>query len=137
MILRRIGITYAVALVVFLAVDSVWLKYIALDFYKQKIGHLIQFPPNFAAAAAFYLLFVAGILVFGVRPGQPFRTLGGVVGLAALYGFFTYATYDLTNMATLKDWPLVVTVVDMLWGSFLCAVVAGTTFLVERWLCGE
>ncbi len=137
MLLRRILVTYFVALVVFLAIDAVWLGVIAVDLYQDQIGHLLHKPPNFVAAGAFYLCFVSGILVFGVRPGRPDRTLGGVVGMAALYGTYTYLTYELTNMATLERWPLKLVVIDVLWGAALSAAVAGVTFAVEKRMLGE
>jgi uncharacterized membrane protein len=122
-------ISYCVALAVFFAIDMVWLGWLSTDFYQHHIGHLLG-PVNWWAAAAFYLLFIAGIVIFAVRPGllagRP--RVSGIWG--ALYGFFTYATYDLTNMATLQGWPVVVVVADLAWGTFLC----GSVGFVTCWL---
>jgi uncharacterized membrane protein len=86
------------------------------------------------AAILFYLLFIAGLLVFAVVPGLKAGSLGKALLLGALFGLLTYATYDLTNLATIKDWPLVVTLVDLVWGVVLATSVTLVSFLVGRWL---
>lgn len=124
-------VSYAIALPVFFAIDMVWLGWLSVDFYKTHIGHLLG-PVNWGAAAAFYLLFIAGIVTFSVRPGLKTGSPGNAALFGALYGVFTYATYDLTNMATLPNWPLIVVVVDICWGAFLCATVGTVTCLIMR-----
>ena len=89
---------------------------------------------NWSAAIAFYLIYIAGILFFAVRPAVLNSSWAQAAVLGALYGFFTYATYDLTNMATIKDWPLVMVVVDILWGVCLCTLVSSLSFLISKWL---
>lgn len=125
---------YLLTLVAFLAIDMVWLGLVARGFYRKYLGYLLSPSPNWIAAILFYLLFVAGILVFAVVPGLEAGTLGKAVLLGALFGLFTYATYDLTNQATIKDWPLVITLVDLVWGTVLSSTVAWIGFVIGRWL---
>ena len=93
-------------------------------------------PPQFITSQSFifYLTYITGILVFAVLPGLAKDSLRHAVVCGALFGFFTYATYDLTNLALLKDWPLNVVIVDILWGVVLCTVVASLSFGVARWI---
>ncbi len=123
---------YAVAMVVFLALDLVWLGVVAQPLYDDQLGDLLRDPPNVGAAVAFYALFVAGLLFFVVDPalraGSWRRAwLGG-----AFFGLVTYATWDLTNLAVLDGFPLAVVPVDLAWGALLSATVAGTTYAVAR-----
>lgn len=118
---------YFATFLVFLGIDAVWLGKIAPTFYKNNIGHLMAEKPNLLAAGIFYILNIIGILVFAVVPSLRNNSLKSAALLGAFYGVVTYATYDLTNLATLRDWPLKVTIVDIIWGTALsCAVsVAG------------
>jgi uncharacterized membrane protein len=127
---------YALTFPVFLAVDLLWLGVVARGFYQVHLGPFLSPTVNWPAAFVFYLLYVVGILVFAVLPGLAKGSLTVAAGWGALFGLFTYATYELTNLATLKDWPLRVVVVDTLWGVVLCTVVAGAGFLIGRWLRG-
>jgi uncharacterized membrane protein len=110
------------------AIDFVWLAYIAPGFYKKHIGFILADEPNLAVAALFYVIFIAGVTIFVVQPSWESKksTLHTAL-LGALFGFVTYATYDLTNQATVKGWPAIVTVVDLLWGSVLTATVSAIT----------
>ncbi len=126
MVVARWIPVYLIALVVFLAIDMVWLGLVADGFYREYLGHLTG-PVYWPAAVVFYLVFVLGILVFAVAPGLRRGSAAVALGWGALFGFFTYATYDLTNYATLRDWPLVVVVADILWGVVLCGLVAFCT----------
>ena len=123
---------YLVLLVSFLAIDTLWLGLVARSFYQRSLGFLLAPDPNWFAAGIFYLLFVAGILFFVVVPGLESGTLKTTLVRAALFGLVTYATYDLTNLATIKDWPLLITVVDLLWGTFLSISVSWVGFVVGR-----
>ncbi len=125
---------YLLTLAAFLVIDMVWLGLVARGFYRKYLGYLLSPSPNWIAAILFYLLFVAGILVFAVVPGLEAGTPGKAVLLGALFGLFTYATYDLTNQATIKDWPLVITLVDLVWGTVLSSTVAWIGFVIGRWL---
>ena len=128
--ISRILLTYAVSVPVFFAVDMIWLGVIAKGFYRKALEPLLTPNINWTAAIVFYFLFLVGILIFALLPGMEKRSLKYTVLMAALFGFITYATYDLTNLATLRDWPLLLSMVDMLWGAFLSASTAGTTYLI-------
>jgi uncharacterized membrane protein len=123
--LRKFLFRYVITLVVFLAIDSLWLGFIAADFYQQRIGHLMG-PVNWLAALLFYLVYIGGILVFAVMPAtasdQVTPRVAAVRG--GLLGFVAYATYDLTNLATLRDWPVDMVIIDMAWGAVLTGSVA-------------
>ena len=112
---------YFVSLITFLGIDSIWLGFIAPTFYRSQIGHLMAETPNFLAAGIFYLLYVYGLLIFVIVPGLKNNSMYSVMLRGALFGLITYATYDLTNFATLKDWSLLITVVDLAWGMILCS----------------
>jgi uncharacterized membrane protein len=127
---------YFIALGAFLAIDLLWLGLVARYFYQQQLGYLLAPRTNWGAAIIFYLLFVAGVLVFAVLPGLQAGSLGKALLLGAFFGLVTYATYDLTNLATVKDWPLVVTLVDMTWGVVLSSLVTLVSFFAGQWLIG-
>ncbi|HCR70993.1 MAG TPA: DUF2177 domain-containing protein [Anaerolineae bacterium] len=109
-------------LITFLAIDSFWLGFIAPSFYRSQIGHLMAEDANFLAAGIFYLLYIYGLLFFVVEPAVKSNNSNYLIR-GALFGLITYATYDLTNLATLRDWSLLVTVVDMAWGTILCGLI--------------
>jgi uncharacterized membrane protein len=125
---------YFATLVAFFAIDLVWLGLVARTFYRKYLGFLMAPSVNWPAALIFYLLFVVGILVFAVLPGLEAGSLKTTVGRAALFGLIAYATYDLTNLATVKDWPLIVTVVDMIWGTVLSLAVSYAGYMAGKWL---
>ncbi|MEC9485454.1 MAG: DUF2177 family protein [Candidatus Izemoplasma sp.] len=122
---------YLISFIVFLAIDAIWLGLVAPKFYKSQIGHLMTETPNFIAALIFYLIFVVGIVYFVLMPNID-GNLSGVIISGMLFGFITYATYDLTNLATLKDWPILVTVVDLAWGTFLSTSVGVITYYIVQ-----
>ena len=125
---------YVATLIAFFTIDIIWLSLVARTFYRKYLGFLMAPSPNWLAAILFYLLFIAGILVFVVGPGLKDNSLTTTLLRAALFGLITYATYALTNLATVKDWPLLVTVVDMTWGTVLSMTVSLVSFMVGRWL---
>ncbi len=125
---------YISALAAFLLIDAIWLGLVARGFYRKYLGFLLSPTPNWAAAIIFYLLFIVGLVVFAIAPGLQAASLGKALLLGALFGLLTYATYDLTNLATIKDWPLIVTVVDLVWGVILSSSVTWVAFQVGRWL---
>ncbi len=124
---------YLIAFVVFLAIDALWLGLVAPKFYKSQIGHLMAEKPNFVAAGIFYLLFIVGLVYF-IKPEIDAGELGKAVLAGAIFGFMAYATYDLTNLATLKDWPITVTIVDLIWGTFLSSTITLLTYLIYHWI---
>lgn len=114
---------YFITLFFFLVLDGIWLALIAPSFYQKEIGFLLSENPNWAAAGAFYLLYVAGLVYFVVEPALRAGTAPGSAALrGAFFGLVAYATYDLTNLATIDGWPIVVTIVDMAWGAALGAL---------------
>jgi uncharacterized membrane protein len=123
---------YLVLLASFLVLDAIWLGLVAKGFYSEHLGYLLAPEPNWAAAAVFYLLFVAAIQVFVVQPGLDAPTAGPTLRRGAFFGLVTYATYDLTNLATVRDWPLIVTLVDLAWGAALSITVGWVGYLVGR-----
>jgi len=120
---------YLLTVPVFFIIDMIWLGLVAKNFYQDQIGFLLG-PVNWTAAIIFYLLFIVGILVFAVLPALDAGSLTKAILLGAFFGFVAYATYDLTNLATTKDWPLTVTLVDMVWGAVLSASVATASYLI-------
>ena len=128
---------YFVTLLAFFAIDMVWLGLVARSFYYEQLGFLLNPNTNWVAAMIFYLLFILGILVFVVLPGLKEDSLKATILRAALFGLVTYATYDLTNLATVKDWPLLITIVDLAWGTILTIAVSSVGFLAGRRLAGN
>jgi uncharacterized membrane protein len=122
---------YFLTLVIFLGIDAVWLGLVAPKFYRSQIGHLMAEKANLPAALVFYLLFI-GVLVYFVVSSGASMPMREVILRGALFGLVTYATYDLTNLATLRDWPVLLTIVDLMWGTFLTAA----TSAVAVWLAG-
>lgn len=125
---------YLCTLAAFFAIDMVWLVLVARAFYQKHLGFLMRSSLNWPVAVAFYLLFVFGLLVFVIVPSLETGSTKKALLLGALFGLITYATYDLTNLATVKDWPWVVTVVDLFWGGILASSVSYLGFLAGKWL---
>lgn len=121
--------TFFLTLIPFVGLDALWLGLIAPRFYRSQIGFLLADRPNWAAAIDFYIVFIAGLVIFvtGNEDGVLSAALRG-----ALFGFICYATYDLTNLATIRDWPVILTLVDMSWGT----VLGGMTSALAVWLKG-
>ena len=123
---------YAIALPVFFAIDMVWLGLVATNFYRGQIGSLMKTDINWTAAIVFYLLFIVGLVFFVITPAIEKGSWTYALLVGAFFGFITYATYDLTNLATLKDWPLLVTIVDLVWGAVLAASVSTVTYFIAH-----
>lgn len=119
---------YLVTLSVFVTVDLCWLGLAAADFYRRQLGHLLAPEVSWPAALVFYGTYCVGIVAFAVLPGLRARSLARSVGAAAGFGFFTYTTYHLTNMATLPHWPWRLVLVDTGWGMALCALAAAAGY---------
>ena len=122
---------YLLTVPVFFAVDMVWLGLVANKFYQTHLGYLLG-PVNWMAAIIFYLLYIIGIVVFAIMPGLEANSITKAIALGALFGFLAYATYDLTNLATVKDWPLIVTMVDLVWGTVLTGTVAAGGYYLAK-----
>jgi len=125
-------IQYGIVLVVFFAIDMVWLGVIAKGFYAKHLGFLMAQKVNWTAALVFYLLFILGLLIFVIQPALVSQSLTDLLLKAALFGLVTYATYDLTNLATLKDWPILITIVDLTWGMSLSVIVSFISYTILR-----
>ncbi len=125
---------YALTVPVFFIIDLIWLGVIAKGFYQKNLSFILSPQVNWSAAILFYFLYIAGILIFAVVPAVARDSWQHAMLYGALFGFFTYMTYELTNLALLKDWPLNIVVVDIIWGVVLCTSVATLSFILARWL---
>jgi uncharacterized membrane protein len=123
---------YAIALPVFFAIDMVWLGLVAKNFYRAQIGTLMKSDVNWTAAIIFYLIFIAGLVVFVIAPAMGKGSWTHALLFGALFGLVCYATYDLTNLAVAKGWPLLVTMIDLVWGAVLAASVSIVTYFIAN-----
>ena len=121
---------YLIALPVFLAIDMVWLIFVAKNFYAQQIGFLMKTEINWPAAIIFFLIFIVGLVVFVITPALEKNSWSHALIYGALFGLVAYATYDLTNLATMKNWPVIITIVDLAWGMTVAASVSIVTYLI-------
>jgi uncharacterized membrane protein len=121
---------FFVALASFFAIDMVWLVLVAKSFYQKHIGFLMRPDINWIAAIIFYLMFIAGLAIFVISPAVEKHSWIHALLFGSLFGLITYATYDLTNLATMKDWPLIVTIVDLIWGMVVSASVSVITYFI-------
>ena len=128
----RNAVVYLATLATVLVLDFLWLRVIAIQWYQSGMGHLMAAKPNLWAAAAFYLLYPVGLVVFAALPAEGAWMRGLLLG--ALFGLFCYGTYDATNLAVLRDWPLGLTFLDVAWGMFVSACGATAGVLAARWM---
>ena len=129
-------IRFAVAGLLFAVIDGIWLSVVANKFYRSQLGSLLLEKPNMPAAVLFYVIFLIGLVVFVISPSLAAGSWKMALGLGVLFGFVTYATYDLTNLATLKGYPVTLTIVDLAWGTVLTASVSVAAFFVLQKLAG-
>ena len=132
--IKSVILSYLLTFGVFLIVDLLWLGIIAKNIYKKYLGDFLTDTVNWTAAFIFYFIFVAGISIFVIYPSVSKDSAYYAILMGALFGFFTYSTYDLTNLATLKGWPLPIVFIDILWGSLLAAIVSFSGFYIVKWL---
>ncbi len=130
----KLILSYFLTALVFFAVDMVWLGFIAKGFYRKHLGGFLSDQVNWTAAIVFYLLFIVGIFIFVILPAIEKGSLLRAIGLGAFFGIITYATYDLTNLATLKNWPILIVMVDIAWGAVLTAIVSAAGYGIVKWL---
>lgn len=130
MSITKIVILYILTTPVFFLIDMTWLGVVAKNFYRAQLGYLMRTDIIWSAAIVFYLLFLVGLLYFAVLPAVATGLWWKATMLGALFGFFTYVTYDLTNYSTVRDWPLMIALVDTLWGTVLSASVATASFFI-------
>lgn len=122
---------YFIALSIFLAIDAAWLGIFAKNFYAKQIGFLMKNNINWIAAISFYFIFIVGVILFVVNPAIEKNSYIHALLFGALFGLIAYATYDLTNLATIKDWPLLVTIIDLIWGATVTALVSTITYFIS------
>lgn len=125
---------YGIAFVVFFVVDLIWLGLVAKDLYQKEIGSLLKPDVNWAAAIIFYLLFILGLVIFVINPAVESGSLAKAMMLGAFFGLVTYATYDLTNLATMRDFTVKITLIDLTWGTTLGFLTSTLTYLINDWL---
>lgn len=123
-------IAYLVSVPVFFAIDMVWLGVVAKNIYRSQMGPLLADTVNWPVAIAFYLLFLVGLSIFVISPALASRDFTHALLYGALFGFFTYATYDLTNWSVVRGWPAALSLIDMAWGTILSGAVAGVTYWI-------
>ena len=123
---------YIISFVVFLIIDAIWLLFISKNLYQAEIGHLMADKAKLIPALIFYLVFLVGLVYFVISPGIESKNITKLLLSAALFGFITYATYDLTNLATLKNWPVKITIIDLIWGTTLSTLVSYVTYIIYR-----
>lgn len=121
---------FGVALLTFLTIDGIWLMLVAKNFYASQLGFLMSKTPNLPAAGLFYVIYVIALVVLIISPVIEKGTLLKAILAGALFGLAAYGTYDLTNLATIKDWPVVITLIDLLWGSTVTGLVSGITYWI-------
>lgn len=119
-----------VALLIFLFIDGLWLGFFAKKFYKNKLGHLMKEKPNFISAVIFYLIYILALSFFVIQPAVSGQGLWYAIFAGAFFGLASYATYDLTNLATMKNFPVQVAIIDLVWGTFVTSLLAVLTYLI-------
>jgi uncharacterized membrane protein len=130
---RLLGL-YAACTVAFFAMDFIWLSTAVPRLYQPALGSLLKPKPDVGVAAAFYLVYLVGLIALAVLPGVREGAVMGALWRGALFGFVAYATYDLTNLSTLANWPVNITIIDMIWGTVLNSVVSVVGFYAGMWL---
>lgn len=131
---KSIFISYILTTIVFLIIDLAWLGFIAKDLYRKYLGSFLAENVNWTAAIIFYLLYIIGISVFAIYPAVNKDSVFSAIVLGGLFGFFAYATYDLTNLATLKGWPITIVFIDIIWGVVLTASVSLAGFYIVKYI---
>lgn len=123
---------YLITLPIFFGIDIIWLTVVAKNFYSKYLGYIMSPNPNWAAAIIFYLLFIGGLIFFVLSPALEKNSWQHALTAGVLFGLMTYATYDLTNLATIKSWPLLVTIIDLVWGMILSASVSIMSYFLAK-----
>ena len=126
----KIAILYVITLVIFLGIDALWLGVISKNFYRTHLGTLLRDSFNLGPALVFYLLYIVGLMVFVIVPAVNNDSFIQAAGLGVLFGLVAYATYDLSNLATLKNWPITIVVADLLWGMCVSGMVASIGYFI-------
>jgi uncharacterized membrane protein len=130
--MKRYLMLYILTAIVFVPLDLLWLNFVAKDFYRSRLGDLVLAQPNLTPAILFYVFYVVGIVVFALGPADAAGEWRTALIYGALFGFFAYVTYDLTNLATLRGWSTAVTVVDIAWGTMLTGLASTAAFFIAN-----
>lgn len=130
--MKLIGLAYAGTLISFLLIDAIWLGFVAKNFYRDQLGHLMLPKLNFAVAAIFYAFFGVAIVILAVLPGLEAGSLWVAICYGAVLGLAAYGTYDMTNLSTIRGWPVLMSVVDLIWGTMLTGVASACGYLAAR-----
>jgi len=134
MTLPKLVLSYLLTAAVFFTIDMVWLGFIAKGLYRRYLSDFLTDHVNWTAAIIFYFLFIIGIFIFVIMPAVEKNSLLKAITLGAFFGMITYATYDLTNLATLRNWPLPIVFIDIAWGAVLTAIVSASGYGFVKWL---
>ncbi len=118
---------------IFVAIDAVWLGVIARNMYRSTLGTMLREQPQILAATGFYILYILALVFFVVQPAIDKSSWQYALFAGAFFGLVAYATYDLTNLATLKDWPFKITLIDMAWGAFISGITAAAAYHIGKW----
>ena len=128
---------YLIALAIFLPIDLLWIGFVARDFYRDGMGALMSDRPRMDIGLLFYALFLVGLVLFGMRAGIAANDWKPALIYGALFGFFCYATYDLTNLSVLKDFPAKLALVDLAWGTIISGITSALAVLIGKALLGD
>lgn len=118
----------------FLFIDAIWLGFVAREFYERHLGEFIRDDIQLGVAGLFYLLYTVSVIVFVIVPAHKSGSIVQAILLGGLLGLFAYGTYDLTNLATIKGWPVTAAIVDMAWGTVITATISVVGYLVLNWI---
>lgn len=132
--IKSILLSYLLTFIVFMILNMLWLGIIAKNLYQKDLGGFLTDSVNWTAVIIFYFIYVIGISIFAIYPAVNKDSVFNAILMGALFGVFTYATYDLTNLATLKGWPLPIVFIDVLWGAVLSAIVSLSGFYISKWI---
>ena len=121
---------FFITFIVFMGIDLIWLGFIARKLYVSYLGPFLRTPPNWPATFIFYILFIIGLIIYAIEPAIVAKDVKKALLSGALFGFFTYMTYDLTNLATLKNWPIAIVPIDIIWGVILSASVSSISCFI-------
>ncbi|MDN5343495.1 MAG: hypothetical protein PWP28_2375 [Oceanotoga sp.] len=121
---------YVISFIVFFIIDILWLGLIAKNIYNKYLGYIIKDNFNWIAAIIFYIIFIIGIQFFVLNPAIEKQSVLYAFLVGGIFGFITYSTYDLTNLATVKQWPISITIIDIIWGSILSSLTSGISYLI-------
>lgn len=125
---------YIITLIIFLVIDFIWLGLVARNIYREELGFLLKENFNMLAAFTFYFIFTAGLLFFVINHALAISSWQFALFVGMFFGFITYATYDLTNLSTIKDWPLKITIIDLIWGTFLGGMSSYISYLLINFI---